>query len=45
MSRDSACTGSGCAIVTAALLAPGGQDGLMGLALDLANNFVSTAYT
>ena len=27
------------------VLAPGGQDGLMGLALDLANNFVYTAYT
>ena len=27
------------------VLAPGGQDGLMGLALDLGNNFVYTAYT
>ena len=27
------------------VLAPGGQDGLMGLALDLDNNFVYTAYT
>jgi PQQ-dependent dehydrogenase (s-GDH family) len=27
------------------VLAPGGQDGLMGMALDLANNFVYTAYT
>jgi PQQ-dependent dehydrogenase (s-GDH family) len=27
------------------VLAPGGQDGLMGLALDLANNFVYTGYT
>ena len=27
------------------VLAPGGQDGLMGLALDLRNNFVYTAYT
>ena len=27
------------------VLAPGGQDGLMGLALDLGNNVVYTAYT
>src|SRR5215208_1469735 len=27
------------------VLAPGGQDGLLGLALDLDNNFVYTAYT
>src|SRR5688500_18801871 len=27
------------------VLAPGGQDGLMGLALDLDNNFVYTGYT
>ena len=27
------------------VLAPGGQDGLMGLALDLDNNFVYTSYT
>src|SRR5262245_18018706 len=27
------------------VLAPGGQDGLMGLALDLGNNLVYTAYT
>src|SRR5688572_3068460 len=27
------------------VLAPGGQDGLLGLALDLGNNFVYTGYT
>src|SRR5688500_5125005 len=33
------------AITIDEVLAPGGQDGLMGLALDLDNNFVYTAYT
>ncbi len=33
------------AVTIEEVLAPGGQDGLMGLALDLGNNFVYTAYT
>src|SRR6185503_4745668 len=33
------------AITIDEVLAPGGQDGLMGLALDLANNVVYTGYT
>jgi PQQ-dependent dehydrogenase (s-GDH family) len=33
------------AVTIEEVLAPGGQDGLLGLALDLRNNFIYTAYT